>query len=97
MIAVAEHGTYARYSSHPGCRCDECRAAKANYMRERRANARRMAHRHSVPGSPFVADVKTHGTRAAYEEHGCRCAPCRKARAVSDAETYAKRKSGVTS
>ena len=59
------HG-YTAYSH--GCRCGDCRAAKAAYQRERRAAA-------YLPGE-IPAHVK-HGTRSTYEEHGCRCGPCR--------------------
>lgn len=39
------HGTTTRYTA--GCRCVECRAAKATYERERYARRRRGEPRHS--------------------------------------------------
>lgn len=82
-----------------GCRCDVCRKAKADYMRERRAQGRIEArkftrgagggrptkHDARIPGATrFVAPNVKHGTRYAYEEHGCRCFPCTDARLASD-------------
>lgn len=75
----AGHG-YVRYTR--GCRCEVCREAKNAYMRQRRAEARTEAQRHSVgrrgePGSArYVADVRSHGTSYAYYERGCRCSAC---------------------
>lgn len=88
---TAEHG-YGRYTR--GCRCDVCRKAKADYMRARRATARALAAKVTKRrfgdqpriGLPrrLARGVK-HGTRFAYEEHGCRCWPCTTARSASDA------------
>ena len=89
------HGTYAAYSNKPGCRCDECRKAKAEYMRERRAEAREVAQKYSEPNPRakgarrvgalrYVANIDSHGTRFGYEEHGCRCLECTDARGDSD-------------
>lgn len=94
MIAV--HG-YSAYTN--GCRCDGCRSAKADYMRERRAKARELAHKHTkspdgsrpnrwtafdVGAERHIASVTRHGTRYAYEERGCRCRDCTDARSESD-------------
>lgn len=96
---MAEHG-YIRYTR--GCRCEVCRAAKADYMRARRAEARGQAQVHTFwakQGGAWgdgairhVANVANHGTRFAYEERGCRCLECSRARATSDARVYANRK-----
>ena len=59
------HG-YIRYT--PGCRCEECREAKADYMAARRAAAYDPGHQ--------VPEGIRHGTAFAYEEHGCRCGEC---------------------
>lgn len=82
------HG-YVPYTK--GCRCDTCRAAKAEYMRQRRANAREIARQHTAgptgapgnrhnafaPGATrYIAKDVKHGGRAAYDEHGCRCREC---------------------
>ncbi len=78
-LQVHTHG-YGGYSR--GCRCDECRTAKAEYMRARRATARRLADRFTDDaGAHFVPDV-THG-RVGFEEHGCRCPQCVEARRSS--------------
>lgn len=69
---AAAHGTYARYAGRPQCRCEPCKAAKAQY-------ARRM--RRTCPGAP----APSHGTRHSYEYYGCRCEPCRAAKAASRA------------
>lgn len=82
-----------------GCRCDICRKAKADYMRERRAKARAQAQMHTrsstgkhpgrhtaqAPGAyRHVASIPNHGTRYGYEEAGCRCVECTAARTASD-------------
>lgn len=100
----AAHG-YVAYTY--GCRCEVCRAAKADYMRARRAQARTVTY--AIPGanatsqrptngsafSPgavrFVASIPRHGTRYGYEEKGCRCRACTSARTTADARYYAKR------
>lgn len=69
------HG-YNRYTR--GCRCEVCKQAKAAYMRERRAEARRLTQ---ITPNRYVRrhagrDVK-HGTSFAYYEVGCRCQACR--------------------
>ena len=91
---------YGRYTN--GCRCDVCKKAKADYMRERRAAARRIAQKHTAtasgghasgytawaPGATrHVANIERHGTRYGYEEAGCRCLDCTEARTVQD-RTY---------
>jgi hypothetical protein len=85
------HG-YTAYTR--GCRCEVCREAKADYMRARRAAGRALAQKHTSTrrGQParlvgtyrYVAPVERHGTRAAYEEHGCRCFDCTEARTAAD-------------
>lgn len=90
------HG-YNGYAS--GCRCEECRAAKADYMRARRARARALAQTYTVsstgdrpngttataPGATRnFAHIEHHGTRYGYEEAGCRCNLCTAARTSSD-------------
>jgi hypothetical protein len=64
---VRAHG-YSGYSN--GCRCETCRAAKADYMARRRADA------YVTDSTPEADPDITHGTRSAYEERGCRCAQC---------------------
>ena len=79
--AYGPHG-YGRYTG--GCRCEVCRLAKADYMRERRASARAVAGDKSV-------EQFSHGTRYGYEERGCRCSACLNARAVDDKIVQLKR------
>jgi hypothetical protein len=67
------HG-YVPYTK--GCRCAICRQGKADYMRERRAKARANAQ----PGGKVAGIL--HGSRAGYEEHGCRCSLCVETRRV---------------
>lgn len=55
------HGTLRAYKG--GCRCYECREAKA-------ANERRYRERRQPP---------SHGTASGYLNHGCRCDACRDA------------------
>jgi hypothetical protein len=62
---VTSHG-YNGYGD--GCRCDDCKAAKRDYMTARRSAAYLAGH--EVPARA------THGTRSTYEEHGCRCNSC---------------------
>ena len=67
---MSPHGTYARYSRKPGCRCQSCRNAKAAYMRIRR--------------SAGTSGSFTHGTRNGYEENRCRCTKCSEAHSRAD-------------
>jgi hypothetical protein len=71
--AGLDHG-YVCYTR--GCRCQPCRAAKAAYVRTRRAAAAALAAEVGHHSYVLVADEITHGTRFAYEERGCRCDPC---------------------
>jgi hypothetical protein len=77
-----KHGLASTYNHH-GCRCDECRAAKAlsrkGIGRVRRAN-----------GEPAP-----HGTTTSYSR-GCRCQPCRDAVAAHARMKYAEKRSGFS-
>lgn len=87
-ILTHGYGGYAR-----GCRCDTCRAAKANYIRERRDSARVLAN---LVGNGFSTDGRhyvdgiTHG-RFGYEERGCRCDVCLEARMQNIRDRQARR------
>lgn len=61
------HGTLARYKS--GCKCEECRAANAEYV---------FRTRRGLPGKPRSNqyDESEHGNRSKYGE-GCRCVLCK--------------------
>jgi hypothetical protein len=69
------HGTYARYQRAGGaCRCDQCRAASAEYHRQYRWRSGR-----SRPQEVYAAglrEARTHGTQPMYQLAGCRCAEC---------------------
>ena len=75
---MADHG-YNAYTH--GCRCEVCRAAKAAYMREKRAQAKHVGLVRlnlRKPGEyprPTVAGI-THGTPHGYNDNGCRCLDC---------------------
>ena len=76
------HGEFRTYRS--GCRCAECRRANADYYRARgyrmTHRARNYARRTFVAGrwiAPLPDD--RHGTRDAYDRHGCRCISCTRA------------------
>lgn len=79
---MSAHG-YVAYTH--GCRCDECRAAKAAYMRQKRRAARDYAGQLiAVDGSRYVAPGITHGTYAGYQDARCRCLECTAAKAAVD-------------
>lgn len=70
---MAEHG-YNAYAN--GCRCDVCRAAKADYMREKRATAR--ALRAADDAVPYL-----HHGISGYQDSHCRCHVCRAAKSAA--------------
>lgn len=82
---MSESHGYVPYTR--GCRCEVCRAAKSDYMRERRKVAKMPARDVQVRADGTVLmiakDIR-HGTRHGYEEYGCRCTPCRIAHNTSD-------------
>lgn len=92
---MTDHGynAYAR-----GCRCEACRAAKAAYMRGKRAagkaRARQLAAVARAMGRPARAPVVSpeaqHGTRAGYDYHGCRCHWCRLVKTAARNADYAR-------
>jgi thymidine kinase len=65
---IAKHGTVTRYYTLK-CRCDKCRKTARDYMRALR--------------SKLKTDTKIpHGVNG-YENYGCRCSRCVKAKAKS--------------
>jgi len=74
----ATHG-YGAYSN--GCRCDECKAAKREYMRRKRHDAS-AARRNAGVG--YVAKGITHGTYSGYQDAYCRCYLCSAAKSDRD-------------
>jgi hypothetical protein len=78
-----DHG-YSRYAD--GCRCDVCRAAKAAYMRARRAEAKANVLQDGPNYVPYI----THGI-GGYTNHLCRCFTCRTAKREQDRRDNARR------
>lgn len=78
MAAVTrtDHG-YSRYSV--GCRCPICRAAKADYMRAKRAQAAEARRAAQAAGAVYVAPGITHGRLSGYRDAKCRCPDCSRA------------------
>lgn len=75
-----------------GCRCDVCRRAKADYMREERRRGREFAQ--SLDVRAFVDGIK-HG-RHGYEVKGCRCQVCTSAHSAESVQRRAKKKAPRT-
>ena len=73
------HGTVGRY--HRGCRCADCRGAKAAYDRAwRKANPEYFREWRKANAPLPGDDDPRHGTRNGYY-YGCRCTDCRDAAA----------------
>jgi hypothetical protein len=71
---------YARYSQ--GCRCGACKAAKAEYIRTRRAATADLRRQAAATGQVYVAAGITHGA-SGYRDASCRCDVCCRAKKVS--------------
>jgi rubredoxin len=71
---------YARYSQ--GCRCETCKAAKADYIRTRRAAAAGLRRQAVAAGQVYVAAGITHGA-SGYRDASCRCPVCCRAKKAS--------------
>jgi hypothetical protein len=74
-VTVHAHGTYARYATGAGCRCKECKAAKARYVYEKR--------RRGLPDGDH-----RHGTRNGFDNFGCRCKACVEAKRTTGRDYY---------
>lgn len=61
----APHGTRSRYTNQE-CRCDECKAANADYARRCRRER-------------VVDDEMMHGRFSTYTNYMCRCDQCKRA------------------
>lgn len=77
---MAKHGTVTRYYTLK-CRCDKCRKAAREYMRDLRAKLR-AAPREEVP----------HGTVTGYQSYGCRCDRCVRAQLKSKGRRVPRKK-----
>lgn len=86
-MTTVEHG-YNAYTH--GCRCEVCRAAKAAYVRVKRAEARQYSRRHV--GGEYIARGITHGTISGYRDSMCRCPECKAVKRAVDRRHYAARK-----
>ena len=86
-MSERQHGLTGTYQA--GCRCDDCKAAQAQYARER-YHARKA-------GDVRRPGVAEHGTRAMYATHGCRCDKCKAAEAEYRREYDKRRRAGHTS
>lgn len=85
--ATTGHG-YLAYAY--GCRCEACRTAKALYMRTKRAAARVLREAAKAAGEVYVAEGIRHGY-SGYQDYGCRCTACWRARKGADARRYRER------
>lgn len=79
---VPQHGTYNGYSNY-GCKCELCRAAGAEWRRQRYVKKARAPR------------VPQHGTTSEYGNHGCRCDLCRAAKAEASHARYTANKEAV--
>lgn len=83
-----EHGTENGYRYY-GCRCDQCRAGRAE-----RARARRLELAAERPPRPRRRrPLPEHGTPARYQR-GCRCDQCRQARTEQNRAYRARKRTG---
>jgi hypothetical protein len=87
----AGHG-YGRYTN--GCRCAVCRAAKAAYVRAKRASAAELRVWTALFGERYEATGITHGITG-YQDHSCRCDLCRLAKAEATERETRRRKVSV--
>lgn len=81
---MSEHG-FTRYGR--GCRCEVCRAAKADYTRTRREATRQLRLAAEAEGRTYVVEGISHGL-SGYKNFNCRCFTCR----LSNAEQSARRR-----
>lgn len=68
---------------HNKCRRPECKAANAEYKRNKTGNNRTLTAATSAAlnaaGVPFADPKLTHGLPSTYEWYGCRCPACTQA------------------
>jgi hypothetical protein len=72
---------YARYS-RGGCRCETCKAAKAEYVRTRRAATAGLRKQAAAAGQVYIAQGISHGY-SGYRDASCRCSVCWRAAKAS--------------
>lgn len=86
------HG-YSSYTN--GCRCDECREAKAFYMRNKRSEAT-AARNNATPGERYVAPGITHGTISGYKDSSCRCVECSASKYTADRRLFLSQRGDIS-
>lgn len=91
----AEEHNYARYS-YGGCRCATCKAAKAEYVRTRRAAAAELRRQAVAVGEVYVAAGISHGI-SGYRDASCRCDVCWRAAKASRVRRGRRAAMAVTS
>ncbi len=86
-----EHGKRYTYTKHK-CRCDKCKEANAQYKSDKTAYYRALQASQASEGvsanAQDLLDSLTHGLPSTYEWYGCRCEPCKKARARAMSSRY---------
>ena len=82
-LSKREHGLTGTYQA--GCRCDDCKAARARYAKQR--YEARKAGDVRKPGKP------KHGSRGKYAK-GCRCDDCKAAETAYRRDYDKRRKEG---
>lgn len=89
---MSEHG-YGRYTN--GCRCDVCRAAKVERMREYRNKRRRARDLVKAGGGRNYVSGITHGY-SGYQNYICRCRVCVAAATAEARLRHARRKQAAS-
>lgn len=72
MTFTHGHSGYINYR----CRCDICRAAQTEYVRNRRRAAALKRVLVEASGGQYVVEGVKHGA-STYSNHSCRCEVCR--------------------
>ena len=84
---IPNHGTVSRYSNN-ACRCDECRKAWSDHIREyNHRTGRRKPREQYLAELRAAIVVPEHGTAVRYNKpHSCRCDECRAASSAQKRE-----------
>lgn len=90
--AIGNNHGYNAYSK--GCRCTDCREAKAAYMRGKRREA---TTARTQATDRYVAPGITHGTISGYKDSSCRCAECCRTKKDEDRRLYHRSQLGAVS
>lgn len=89
-MAEIWHGTPGGYTNH-ACRCEGCKAAHRRYHKAWREERR--AAREAVAGQ-LIAPLSNefHGLASTYNNHGCRCRECVRAKSDLSAQVYGEQR-----